>query len=189
MGMFGPKGHIARKFPDLPPKAVEDLRRVVFFQSSYVFAARPIPGLESLPEGGVALVGGGDGSPVSDEGDAVTLTSMTAYSTPAEMKAECPPAAATGGQRAAPQADPGGTAGATAAMGELSVDARCNDCVFTFVDNNALVAHCRETGHFPVTSAGAPGAQAVRPANKVKTQPNASCLGILNSNVCFTLLI
>lgn len=135
---------------------MEDLRRVVFFQSSYVFSARPIPGILSVPKGGVPIVGGGNGTPNSDEGDAMTLTSLTVYSCPKEMGVKAPP------PRAAPQA--GGVEQLASSMEAVTVDMRCADCVFSFVDENSLVAHCRETGHFPVTNTGEQ--QAVRAANK-----------------------
>mmetsp|Transcript_21287 Transcript_21287/g.46192 ORF Transcript_21287/g.46192 Transcript_21287/m.46192 type:complete len:966 (-) Transcript_21287:493-3390(-) len=164
LGIFGPNGHIARNHGSMSKKAVDDLRRIVFFQSSFVFSARPIPGIESISKDEkIPIVGGGNGSPISDEGDAVMLTSLTVCNAPVEMGLSRKAAAVP--QRAAPQAgSPCPPVGQVASsMKTLTVDMRCANCAYTFVDENALIAHCRETGHFPVTSSDDEG---IRPANR-----------------------
>ena len=157
---------MARHAPDLKKKQLEDLRRVIFFQNSYAFAARPIPGLDGLEQmsGGkssaegswVPLVGGGDGTRAfasSDEGDYMAFTSVSIFCAPVEMKL-----------RAAPQAA-ADTQPLSSSMKELTLDFRCSDCVHSFADENSLLMHCRDTGHFPAGGDDGSGGD-VRPANK-----------------------
>ena len=120
---------------------------------STFFSSRPLPGLESVPEGGVALVGGGSGTPESDNGDAMTIMTLTVYGTPLEMmdaKSRKSSGVAGGSQGAAPRAGP--TQEVTSSVSALTLDLRCSNCTKSFVDANALLAHCKESGHFAVTS-------------------------------------
>jgi hypothetical protein len=57
-----------------------------------------------------------------------------------------PPAELLPKPRAAPQAaEP-----IEASMANLTVELRCNDCIKTFGDEKALIAHCSQMGHSPV---------------------------------------
>lgn len=166
LGIFDPAGgYIARNFPDMTEKEVKDLKRVVFFQGSYAFSGRPLPGVEErLREGGSLPLVGADGCPTSADADMMSITAASAFCAPAEMQiqqkreAQVQPSQQ---QRAAPQAAEPSLA---SSMQTLTLDLRCSDCVHTFVDQNALFMHCRETGHFPVTSGSGDGV--VRPASK-----------------------
>ena len=59
---------------------------------------------------------------------------------------------------------------------ELSVELRCANCVRTFVDENALVMHCTQLGHFPVTAnegggMGAMGSSKVEGGSPIIARP------------------
>ena len=104
---------------DMPEKEKDDLRRVVFFQGSFFYSARKIPGLEveNLP---LDL-------PVSDEaeGDSIKVVQVFHYLTPTELtNGKCLP---TSENKLKP--------------GEVSFDKRCNDCTKSFTNVEALVQH------------------------------------------------
>eukprot|EP00804_Cyclotella_cryptica_P022927 CCRYP_018744-RA/>CCRYP_018744-RA protein AED:0.29 eAED:0.29 QI:71/1/1/1/1/0.85/7/1036/740 len=162
MAVFDAKvGLLARNYDANCGKKLEDViaewRRLLFFQNSVIFAARPLPGMEPLAKGeSVPLVGGGKGTPESDNGDAMTVTDVTQYSPPVEMI----PASASAPKKAAPpKAD-----SLEASMASLTVDLRCADCIKSFVDEKALLAHCQMTGHAPVIAGS--GGQEAKPANR-----------------------
>jgi len=113
---------------EMPDKEKEDLRRVVFFQGSFFYSARRIPGLEAeklskdLPLTQEA------------EGDTIKVMQVFHHVTPVELKTKR--GAAT-----------------TAKKGEVSFDKRCNDCTKCFTDTGALLQHCQQAGHKPVYAA------------------------------------
>ncbi|KAL7520247.1 hypothetical protein ACHAWX_004980 [Stephanocyclus meneghinianus] len=158
LGVFDSKvGLLARNYDASCGKKLDDLiaewRRLLFFQNSVIFAARPLPGMEPLAkQESVPLVGGGKGTPESDNGDAMTVTDVTQYSPPAEL---IPASASTAAPRKAGTLE--------ASMASLTVDLRCADCIKSFVDDKALLAHCQMTGHAPVIASGGEGA---KPANR-----------------------
>ena len=179
MGMFGPDGYLARNCNGMSKKEIEDLRRVLFYQGSYLLSARPIPGVgNNIPDGGIDLVGGGgvgsknrrsDGvCPTSDNGDSMILTSVKVFCAPLEMKLGGGNNMAKKEPRAAPQAAEPSVQRVSSSMETLTMELRCANCVYTFKDDNSLLMHCRETGHFPVTTPGDDdGAHpAIHPANK-----------------------
>ena len=102
---------------DMPDKEKDDLRRVVFFQGSFFYSARKIPGLEpqKLP---MTL-------PVTEdaEGDTIKVVQVFHYVTPKELKTEKNPD------------------GKNLKNDEISFDKRCNDCAKGFVDSGALLQH------------------------------------------------
>ena len=177
MGMFGPDGYLARNCNGMSKKEIEDLRRVLFYQGSYLLSARPIPGVgNNIPDGGIDLVGGGgvgsknrsDGIfPTSDNGDSMILTSVKVFCAPLEMKLGGGNNMVKNEPRAAPQAaEPSSSVQrVSSSMETLTMELRCANCVYTFKDDNSLLMHCRETGHFPVTS-GDDDHNTIHPANK-----------------------
>lgn len=117
---------------DLPDKEKEDLKRVVFFQGSFFYSARKIPGLEpdKLPLN----------LPLSEEaeGDCIKVVQVMHYEAPVELT----PAKASA---AAGDKKPG--------AGDIAFDKRCNDCTRAFADTGALLQHCQQADHTPVYSA------------------------------------
>jgi hypothetical protein len=102
----------------MPEKEKDDLKRVVFFQGSFFFAARKIPGLEpeKLP---LTL-------PISEEkaeGDSFQVMQVLHYLTPIELQFK------------------GSTRSAGPKEGELSFDKRCADCTMAFKDTGDLIQH------------------------------------------------
>jgi len=98
---------------DMPQKAKEDLKRVLFFHGSFFFSGRPVPGLdpEKLP---LEL-------PVSEkaEGDKIKIMQMVHYTAPKEMK----------------------IGGPALKKHEVAFDLRCSDCTKAFADVGALLQH------------------------------------------------
>ena len=107
-------------FKDLPDKEKEDLKRVVFFQGSFFYSARKMPGLEpdKLPLN----------LPLSEEaeGDCIKVVQVIHYEAPVELT----PAK---GSTAAGDKKPG--------AGDIAFDKRCNDCTRAFADTGALLQH------------------------------------------------
>lgn len=99
---------------EMPDKEKEDLKRVVFFQGSFFYSARKIPGLE--PEKLTLTL------PVSDEaeGDTIKVVQVFHYVTPLELKPKVNLESKTD---------------------EVSFDKRCNDCTKGFADVGALLQH------------------------------------------------
>jgi len=109
---------------DMPREEKEDLKRVVFFQGSFFFAGRAIPGLEreNLP---VELSRGND-----TEGNTMTVVGVQHFGPPQEVASSAPQ----------------GTA-----RDELTVDTfRCQQCNRTFSAEYHMKQHCSQTGHSPV---------------------------------------
>jgi len=130
-------------FRDMPDKEKSDLRRVVFFQGSFFYSARKIPGLEpqELP---MTL-------PVTEdaEGDTIKVVQVFHYVTPVELNTDIKSGANKSKE------------------GKISFDKRCNDCAKGFADSGALFQHCQQAGHTPVYSAAdnaSPGCEPI-PAN------------------------
>ena len=99
---------------EMPNKQKDDLRRVVFFQGSFFYSARKIPGLEAekLPMN----------LPLSEEaeGDTIKVMQVIHYTTPKELKIK---------------------ESTSTKDGEVSFDKRCNDCAKCFPDVGALLQH------------------------------------------------
>jgi hypothetical protein len=100
----------------LSPKEKEDLQRVIFFQGSFFYSARKIPGLEpeNLP---LEL-------PVPTEkaeGDSIKITQVIHYVTPLELLR-------TGSEDSTKE-------------GEVSFDKRCADCLKSFKDVGGMLQH------------------------------------------------
>ena len=139
-GLFDPKAGLVRRKTNLSERQIKELKKVIFFQGSYVLSARPIPGLELDLEDfkpdangntkGVALVGGGDGSPSSDEGDIVTVVQVQGLCAPIEMMEDVSGKEDDIGQL-------------TAAMGDITVDLRIvnEDCTMSFDSREAMINH------------------------------------------------
>ena len=100
---------------DMPEKEKEDLKRIVFFQGSFFYAARKVPGLEpdKLP---LSL-------PLTEdaEGDTIKVMQVIHYVTPLELKQQ--------------------TSVKKEETDEISFDKRCNDCTRAFGDTGALLQH------------------------------------------------
>jgi len=159
------KATLTKKQEAALKKYLEEWRRVIFFQNSVFFSARPVPGLslEALPVGGggaagggkggasradgIPLVGGGNGSPASAGGEAVTVIEGGAYGIPLEMmtKAERDKRTSQPQQQQQQQQQQ-----VEESMRELTLDLRCANCAKAFADDKGLLQHCKETGHFPV---------------------------------------
>jgi hypothetical protein len=100
---------------EMPDNEKDDLKRVVFFQGSFFFSARKIPGLE--PEN---LPLGLDIPPEKAEGDSIQVMQFLHYVSPVELQS---------GDNPSPK------------EGEVSFDKRCADCTMAFKDIGALLQH------------------------------------------------
>ena len=102
---------------DMPDKEKEDLKRVVFFQGSFFYSARRVPGFEpeNLPLN----------LPLSEEaeGDTIKVLQVVHYVTPVELK-----------QKLSTKQEPSDDT-------KISFDKRCNDCTRAFPDTGALLQH------------------------------------------------
>ncbi|KAG7355808.1 Piwi domain containing protein [Nitzschia inconspicua] len=117
----------------------EDFKRVIFFQGSFFFSARKIPGLEpeKLP---VDLP-----LPVEkSEGDQIKVMQLMHYVTPIELQFK-------------------DTARSPERDGEVSFDKRCADCTQAFRDIGSLLQHCQQKGHRPVYSPAEEASKSVEP--------------------------
>lgn len=134
-GLFDSKNGLLPQL-GMEAKEIENLKRVVFFEGSSFFSARPVPGLEpeNLPR---QLVGtkesGNDGINVfvSDNGDSLQITNYQCRKAPTQVT----------GEAAKPQA--------AEKTDSVPVDRRCSDCTKAFADLPALLSHCSITGHQP----------------------------------------
>lgn len=117
-------------------KELESIRRGIFFEGSYCFSSRPIPGLESskLP---VYLVANKNTQtvdcPISDNGDTLQVMNVQSFQASKEI---CDSMEEIPGSRSPLLA---------------TLDGRCASCTTSFKDVTALLSHCRETGHLPQT--------------------------------------
>merc|ERR1712238_229768 len=113
-------------------KDIDDLKRVVFFEGSFCFSARPIPGLkqEELPR---VLVGSKerdlDGEiPMSDNGDHMIVTNCSSYGAPVSI---------VGPKKKIPSKE----------SQDITIDKRCSECTQGFSSLEGVMAHCKITGH------------------------------------------
>lgn len=107
----------------------KELLRVVFFEGSFFFSARVIPGLDDISKLPVVLLNG-----TTTNGDTMSIVDMVHYVTPTELKSTMSPSIES----------------ITRNVNELSIDpTRCGDCTRTFSSKEACLQHCRETGHTP----------------------------------------
>ena len=112
----------------MPANEKEDLRRVVFFQGSFFYTGRPIPGLE--PENLPFQFRGSDTS--ANSGNTLTCVSVQHFGAPTELAS---------------------TVAQSAAADELTVDTfRCRDCNRSFGLEQHMIQHCRQARHHPVTT-------------------------------------
>eukprot|EP00557_Chaetoceros_sp_GSL56_P002397 CAMPEP_0176489722 /NCGR_PEP_ID=MMETSP0200_2-20121128/7458_1 /TAXON_ID=947934 /ORGANISM="Chaetoceros sp., Strain GSL56" /LENGTH=1195 /DNA_ID=CAMNT_0017886919 /DNA_START=173 /DNA_END=3760 /DNA_ORIENTATION=- len=109
-------------------KEIEDFRRVTYFEGSFVFTARPIPTVDTFPfiittddvDTDIKL------SPC-DLGDVLTITSMKKYYAPKELTIDRLKSSENG----------------------IVVDLRCSGCTSVFATKEAMISHCKQTGHAP----------------------------------------
>ena len=148
LGLFHPvKGLLARL--GVSEKERRDLERVVFFQGSFFFSARTVPGLDGLPR---TLVGEkaaeqGDARgeiPVSQNGDSFRVVTVKCLTAPSQLAGRAAPAAAAAASASSSSAgqDPGAI--------NVAADCRCDGCTNAFSSIEALLSHCQITGHAPV---------------------------------------
>ncbi len=139
VGLFDEKqGLLARN--GMSTKDMESLRRVIFFEGSFMFTAFKIPFLEKFP---YSLVGSKDKDvsasnlnvPIMDNGDCMTITGVSIMSKPDVLKDESH-------EEARKTASKDSNA--------LVVDRRCSNCPTSFKSLDALINHCTTTGHSPV---------------------------------------
>ena len=126
LGMFDKdQGILARN--GMSPKEIDDFRRITFFEGSFCYTSRPIPFLDKTP---YSLVGNrieGCNAPNSDNGDTMTVTSIHAYKAPDNITGSAVKSSKDG----------------------IAVDLRCADYTAAFKTKEALLAHCKSTGHTP----------------------------------------
>jgi hypothetical protein len=115
----------------MSPKDIENLRRIVFFEGSYIMTGREIPYMDNFP---FALVGNKNGSlsahpgtPEMANGDYMTVTGLQAKGAPEALALR----------------------GAQDDAHTLAVDLRCASCNSAFDNVGALLSHCKMTGHEP----------------------------------------
>jgi hypothetical protein len=102
---------------NMPANEKEDLQRIVFFQGSFFFSARRIPGLE--PEKLPLVLP----TPVEKaEGDGIQVMQFMHYVTPIELQFK-------------------DSARSPGKEEEMSFDKRCADCTLAFKDTGALLQH------------------------------------------------
>lgn len=114
---------------------IQDLRRVCFFEGSFMFSSRPIPFLK-LPMCIVGAKEKGLETPIMSNGDSMTITACSAFSAPLVISP--------------PKPKPQSTDAAVGGDAKVSIDHRCNDCTKAFTDVEAMMAHAKITGHSPV---------------------------------------
>jgi len=105
---------------DMPAAQKDVIQRAAFFAGSFFFSGRPIPGLEqeNLPQLVV------DGSETA--GDTLTLVRVQKFAAPDCLQPPLPPTQ----------------------QGEIVVETnRCSTCLATFQNEQALMQHCKQTGH------------------------------------------
>lgn len=148
LGLFHPADGLLARL-GMSKKEADDLERVIFFQGSFLFSARKIPGLDK-PRTlvGEKLAGeedmAGGQAPVSDNGDSLRVMMCQRYTAPAELIGQVAPAASAAAE--ASGHDPSSTT--------VTADCRCSGCTNGFGSLEALLNHCRITGHAPVYGGG-----------------------------------
>jgi hypothetical protein len=145
-GLFSPRGLFARK--GLTQDKISELKRVIFFEGSSMFAGKKLPFLESFP---VNIVGAKEGTqpeadaPEMDNGDYMIVTNCVAYCEP-ELLTD--PGINPGGEETIAN-DNDQSNGENGGVPGVSTDLRCSDCTMAFVDLQACMNHSRDTGHMP----------------------------------------
>lgn len=142
-------GYLARK--KMTKKEIENFERGIFFEGSYFFSSRAIPGLtsdkfptclvsasEQLKEHDEAV-----SCPISDNGDSLNVVHVQPYTAPSVIA---------------------GTK-AEAVKGKETFELRCADCNSCFTSLQGLLSHCKETGHRPLYSSLSQSNDAI-PSNK-----------------------
>jgi len=109
-------------------KEIEDFRRVTFFEGSFMYCNRPLPFAKKAP---FSLVGrktpDSDNTPLSDNGDTMTITSLNIYTAPDQLRKNVKTSGPDG----------------------IVVDLRCGDCTQAFKTKEAMLSHCSAGGHQP----------------------------------------
>lgn len=101
----------------------DDWKRIVSFQGSYFFSGRRVPGLE--PESLPKELAR------NSDGDVIQCISVSHWKAPTLLQAAVSPTPA----------------------GDVALDStRCGNCTATFASHQALLQHCRDASHQPVTA-------------------------------------
>lgn len=128
-GIFDPEhGLLARN--KMSPKEIEDFRRVTFFEGSFCYTSRKIPFVTQTPFSLVGKKVPESGAPSSDNGDIMTIMSYQCFHVPEQLMHENHVKSSADG---------------------IVVDLRCADSTQAFKTKDALLAHCKQTGHSPMT--------------------------------------
>ena len=127
----------------IPDKDMDSIKRGLFFEGSYCFSSRPLPGLEKerLPR---CLVSNGVTThdvdqtppPVSENGDSITIMKVDAYLAPTSLLENQ--------DRTMPESS----------VPLARLDGTCESCNSIFPSTDSLLAHCREKGHKPSYAKG-----------------------------------
>ena len=139
-GMFDPTVGLLARNGITSEKERKDLQRVLFFEGNVLLCPRPLPFVESVPFVLVGEKNGNNAGVVMPNADSMTITVQASYSVPEVLR---PP----GSTAASPQ-----SAASNPSEMVMEMDRRCRNCAKSFVDAQALLAHCGETGHSPVYS-------------------------------------
>jgi len=126
-----------------------NFRRGVFFEGSYFFSSRIVPGLEAenLPKILVGAKEKNTNMPMSDNGDCLEIMGIHPYSAPELLMKK-----KESSQR-----------NVSPSEAKLEVDRLCSSCTTSFTSIEALFAHCRIQNHTPQLIAGN---EELKPANK-----------------------
>ncbi len=125
-GLFDEKqGLLARN--GMSNKEIEDLRRVAFFEGSFLYCSRPLPFVGKLPFSLVGRKVPENNAPVSDNGDTMTFTTLSIFSAPEKLSLRKKSSGPDG----------------------IVVDLRCANCAQAFKTKEALLSHCQAAGHSP----------------------------------------
>jgi len=139
-GLLGPGEGLLTKM-DLSAKELESVKRGVFFEGSYCFSSRRIPGLEkeNLPKTLIASEARADNPNmlVSQNGDSIKIMKYEGYLAPEILKEGNDDFEKRAAESSVPLA---------------RIDGRCGDCTSFYKKTDALMSHCRETGHSPLTN-------------------------------------
>ncbi len=152
VGLFdAQQGLLARN--GMSMKDIDDMRRVTFFEGSFMFTARRVPFLDTVP---FSLVGSKEKNvsadsqnvPIMDNGDCMTVTAINVMTAP-ELITMGTSQGSKGGQLKEDSST-------------IHVEKRCANCSMAFTSMQALMHHCQTTGHQPVRAADE---KDVEPAN------------------------
>lgn len=128
---------------DIPEKDMDSIKRGLFFEGSYCFSSRPIPGLEKerlprcLVSNGVATPDADQTPPpVSENGDTITVMKVDAYLAPTSILENQ--------DQTLPESS----------VPLALLDGTCESCNNIFPSTDSLMSHCREKGHKPSYAKG-----------------------------------